>query len=418
MVNTALIGEYIQFLRKQKHLSQKDLAEALGISFQAVSKWETGENLPDANILLELADILDTTTDKILTAGALIVRKNKKISVSDIQEGFIAFSDMRTFFGAESPFYRGAVEGINQKLKIDIEEYLKSEKGREALLAEAIVHYLVNGYHIDTEEIERAFSSPEIRAKIKKYQSNSSLFGHKAKQYASYRPSFPSELIDLIFAENQKPVIADIASGTGRLAALCIDRAKTLYAIEPNENMRKLAEEQLSSHQNYISLAAFAENTTLSDNSIDIITVAGAYHYFDSTDTKKEFYRILKPNGKVFLFWNRYTGNAYDKEKEILDEKYRKKKKRPYSGITPKERAEHLFGKNNFKEITVQTKIHQTFDEFFGGWSSASYTPDAGSDDYPNFKKEALALFTKYANEQGLMEMNITSYCFFGTLLQ
>ena len=78
MVNTILIGQYIQSLRKQKHLSQKDLAEKLGISFQAVSKWEIGENLPDASILLELADILETTTDKILNAGCLIARKNKK----------------------------------------------------------------------------------------------------------------------------------------------------------------------------------------------------------------------------------------------------------------------------------------------------------------------------------------------------
>ncbi len=348
---------------------------------------------------------------------ALSHEKTKKISVSDIQEGFIAFSDMRTFFGADSPFYRGAVEGINQKLKIDIEEYFQSENGREWLLAEALAYYLVNGYTVDTEEIDRTFSSPEIRTKIKKYQSNSKLFGYKAKQYASYRPSFPSELLDLIFAENKEPVIADIASGTGRLSALCIDRAKTLYAIEPNENMRRLAEERLSSHKNYISLAAFAENTTLADKSIDIITIAGAYHYFDNEDAKKEFRRILKPNGTVFLFWNRYTGNAYDDEKEILNEKYRKKKNRPYSGISPKERAEHLFGKDNFNETSVKTTIFQTFDEFFGGWSSASYTPDIGSPDYPNFKKEAFALFTKYANAQGLMEMNITSYCFFGTLL-
>ena len=327
MVNTILIGQYIQSLRKQKHLSQKDLAEKLGISFQAVSKWEIGENLPDASILLELADILETTTDKILNAGCLIARKNKKIAISDIQDGFAALSDMKHFFGADSPFYRGAVEGIGQKLKLNIEESLQTDKGKESLLAEALVHYLVNGYTVDPEEIDRAFSSPEIRTKIKKYRSDTRLFEHKVKQYAAYRPPFPTQLVDLIFAENQSPVIADIASGTGRLSALCIDRAKTVYAIEPNENMRKAAEDLLSSHENYISLAAFAENTALPDNSVDIITIAGAYHYFDNTNTKKELCRILKPNGKVFLFWNRYTGNAYDSEKEILDEKYRKKKK-------------------------------------------------------------------------------------------
>ena len=73
MGNNLAIGQYIQFLRKQKNLSQKELAHSLGCSFQAVSKWETGENLPDAGILLELADILNTTTDKILSAGNLIL---------------------------------------------------------------------------------------------------------------------------------------------------------------------------------------------------------------------------------------------------------------------------------------------------------------------------------------------------------
>lgn len=42
MVSNHAIGQYIQFLRKQNHLSQKELAEKLSISFQAVSKWENG----------------------------------------------------------------------------------------------------------------------------------------------------------------------------------------------------------------------------------------------------------------------------------------------------------------------------------------------------------------------------------------
>ncbi len=42
MGNNVAIGQYIQFLRKQRNLSQKELAQSLGCSFQAVSKWETG----------------------------------------------------------------------------------------------------------------------------------------------------------------------------------------------------------------------------------------------------------------------------------------------------------------------------------------------------------------------------------------
>ena len=113
-------------MRKQKHLSQKQLAEELGVSFQAVSKWETGENLPDASILLDLADVLNTTTDKILSAGNLILRKTKRIHIADINEGLIALDNMKTFFGEQSVLYRGAIEGINQKMHIDIESYMSN----------------------------------------------------------------------------------------------------------------------------------------------------------------------------------------------------------------------------------------------------------------------------------------------------
>ena len=54
------IGQYIQHLRKAAGMTQKDLAEKLNISFQAVSKWENGDALPDTGILLELCDELFT----------------------------------------------------------------------------------------------------------------------------------------------------------------------------------------------------------------------------------------------------------------------------------------------------------------------------------------------------------------------
>ena len=60
------ISELLIQLRKEHGLTQATLAERLGISFQAVSKWERGENLPDAYTLLELADIYKVTVDELL----------------------------------------------------------------------------------------------------------------------------------------------------------------------------------------------------------------------------------------------------------------------------------------------------------------------------------------------------------------
>ena len=65
------IGQYIQSQRKKAGLTQKELADKLNISFQAVSKWENGDTLPDTGILLDLCDILGTTADKLLNAGVM-----------------------------------------------------------------------------------------------------------------------------------------------------------------------------------------------------------------------------------------------------------------------------------------------------------------------------------------------------------
>jgi len=60
------IGEKIQILRKQKNISQEQLAEELNISRQAVSKWETGECLPDMENIVLLSSIFGVTTDYLV----------------------------------------------------------------------------------------------------------------------------------------------------------------------------------------------------------------------------------------------------------------------------------------------------------------------------------------------------------------
>lgn len=168
-MNALQIGQYIQFLRKQKQMSQKDIAAQLHISFQAVSKWENGETLPDVSLLLDLADLLDTSVDKILSGGSLLNRKSKMIAIDDIKQGFNALEDMRVFFGEKSTFYQGAIEGINAKMNIDIEAYLNDSHSRECMLAEAIVQYLLNGYTVDPEDIDLHIQAEKMRATIKKY---------------------------------------------------------------------------------------------------------------------------------------------------------------------------------------------------------------------------------------------------------
>ena len=49
------IGKFIKKLRKENNLTQKDLADKYGVTYQAVSKWETGKNIPDISLLKEIS---------------------------------------------------------------------------------------------------------------------------------------------------------------------------------------------------------------------------------------------------------------------------------------------------------------------------------------------------------------------------
>ncbi|MBQ6795652.1 MAG: helix-turn-helix transcriptional regulator, partial [Clostridia bacterium] len=68
-MNTDKVAQQIATLRKSKGLTQSELGERVGVSFQAVSKWERGETLPDITLLPELAIVLETSIDNILLGG-------------------------------------------------------------------------------------------------------------------------------------------------------------------------------------------------------------------------------------------------------------------------------------------------------------------------------------------------------------
>ncbi len=63
------LHEKVLACRKKAGLSQEELAEKIGVSRQAVSKWETGEALPELNKIIALADVFAVTTDWLLKDG-------------------------------------------------------------------------------------------------------------------------------------------------------------------------------------------------------------------------------------------------------------------------------------------------------------------------------------------------------------
>ena len=69
------IGKFISQCRKNKNLTQAQLAEKLNMTNRAISKWETGNGMPDSSIMLQLCNELDITVNELLS-GEVLNMKN------------------------------------------------------------------------------------------------------------------------------------------------------------------------------------------------------------------------------------------------------------------------------------------------------------------------------------------------------
>lgn len=99
-------------------------------------------------------------------------------------------------------------------------------------------------------------------------------------------------------------MIADIGSGTGFLAELFLKNGNTVFAVEPNAEMRETGEQYLNQYPGFHSASGAAESTGLPDACCDFVSAGQAFHWFDRARSRSEFMRILKPQGQVVLLWN------------------------------------------------------------------------------------------------------------------
>lgn len=132
-------------------------------------------------------------------------------------------------------------------------------------------------------------------------------FSDRVGNYAKYRPSYPPELVPFLeqaIGLDKSRQIADIGSGTGIFTEILLLKGCRVTGVEPNAAMRKAAEAQLGGYERFYSQDGRAEQTGLEDHSIDLITVAQAFHWMEVEATRREFMRILKPGGHILLIWN------------------------------------------------------------------------------------------------------------------
>lgn len=152
-------------------------------------------------------------------------------------------------------------------------------------------------------------------------------FSSRVAYYVRARPSYPSEIVRVLEEEcglSSASVVGDIASGTGIFTRLLLENGNRVFAVEPNLEMRRAAQEHLAGYPNLVSIDGTAEATTLPSQCVDLITCAQAAHWFERDNAVREFQRILKANGFLALVWNerRIEGSAFGTDYEVLVSEY------------------------------------------------------------------------------------------------
>ena len=252
-------------------------------------------------------------------------------------------------------------------------------------------------------------------------QSPTARFSDRVENYVRYRPGYPPEVLELLCAEcglQPSHVVADIASGTGAFTRLLLENGNSVFAVEPNVEMREMGIQQLESlgSNRLVSVAGTAEKTMLRSASVDFVTAAQAAHWFDLPRARAEFARILRPGGWCVLIWNERetTSTPFLRDYEQLLLTY---------GTDYKEvRHErttvmiHEFFAPALSEERIFS-LRQQFDyEGLAGrlWSS-SYAPLEGHPSYAPMMQELQRIFLAHAKND-VLEFEYKTRVFYGHL--
>lgn len=246
---------------------------------------------------------------------------------------------------------------------------------------------------------------------------NTQAFLGRADDYAVGRPAYADAFIDYLYSKQgfcNKSVIADVGSGTGKFAKQLLDKGSLIFGVEPNEDMRDKAVKELVSYKNFKSINGTADETTLADNSVDFVTTAQAFHWFDVAMFQKECRRILKPNGKVLLIWNMRDMSA-EVNKACLDiySKYCPRFKGFGGGIQKDDKRIKHFFDNKYEYVEFDNPLLYDKDKFISRSLSGSYSLKSGDENYQQYIDALSGLFDTYSTE-GILEMSNQTIAYIG----
>src|SRR5208282_2668463 len=249
--------------------------------------------------------------------------------------------------------------------------------------------------------------------------SPTSRFSDRVENYVRYRPGYPPEVLDLLRAEcrlQPSHIVADIASGTGVFSRLLLENGNSVFAVEPNAEMREMGIHQLEAYDRLESVAGTAEETTLRSASVDFVTAAQAAHWFDLPRARAEFARILKPGGWCVLLWNeRRTASTHflrDYEQLLLTygTDYKEVRHERTTAI-----IHEFFAPARCQERVFSLRQQFDYEGTAGRLLSSSYVPLAGHRSYAPMMQELQRIFGAHATNN-MVEFEYNTRVYYGKL--
>ena len=86
-----------------------------------------------------------------------MIAYGRKITVKEAADALASLERIGNLIGRDNAFYIGAIEGINQKMNIEFEEYMSAPFTREAMIAEAMIQCIRCGAYVDISDVKREF---------------------------------------------------------------------------------------------------------------------------------------------------------------------------------------------------------------------------------------------------------------------
>ena len=244
-------------------------------------------------------------------------------------------------------------------------------------------------------------------------------FSDRVDNYAKYRPTYPQAIVGYLREAihlSRKSTIADIGSGTGIFTEVLLKHGFTVTGIEPNEAMRTAGEAHLGHFHHFTSKDGRAEATGLSDQSIDLVTAAQAFHWMEPASTRKEFFRILKPGGHVLLVWNvRLLDTSFLKAIDDLKRRLGKNYDAIHGSHADEPSIKAFFTPSDVRLKSFRHDQIMDFDALLGQMLSSSYMPQEGQPGYDELFTELGEIFQRY-NENGAVHMEYETKLFLSQL--